>query len=162
MFFLVWVRDSQIPFARSPWRINSVRWHLTFWYRYYGICCISPFALIILRCLLGFWKKLHTPVVGNDNVLNYPLEPHFIVLSPNRNNCSSTNYIETTQQSQPNSYCFQNLIHITHSYRPGHIQVTQNMYKILRKISLFHRAFRFTKFYLYQRMHLFLSYTKIT
>ena len=30
------------------------------------------------------------------------------------------------------------------------------------KISLFHRAFRFTKFYLYQRMHLFLSYTKIT
>ena len=27
--------------------------------------------------------------------------------------------------------------------------------------SLFHRAFRFTKFYLYQRMHLFLSYTKI-
>ena len=29
-------------------------------------------------------------------------------------------------------------------------------------ISLFHRAFRFTKFYLYQRMHLFLSYTKIT
>jgi len=28
--------------------------------------------------------------------------------------------------------------------------------------SLFHRAFRFTKFYLYQRMHLFLSYTKIT
>jgi len=30
------------------------------------------------------------------------------------------------------------------------------------QISLFHRAFRFTKFYLYQRMHLFLSYTKIT
>ena len=30
------------------------------------------------------------------------------------------------------------------------------------KISLFHRAFHFTKFYLYQRMHLFLSYTKIT
>ena len=29
-------------------------------------------------------------------------------------------------------------------------------------VSLFHRAFRFTKFYLYQRMHLFLSYTKIT
>jgi len=29
-------------------------------------------------------------------------------------------------------------------------------------ISLFHRAFRFTKVYLYQRMHLFLSYTKIT
>ena len=29
-------------------------------------------------------------------------------------------------------------------------------------LSLFHRAFRFTKFYLYQRMHLFLSYTKIT
>jgi len=28
--------------------------------------------------------------------------------------------------------------------------------------SLFHRAFHFTKFYLYQRMHLFLSYTKIT
>ena len=28
--------------------------------------------------------------------------------------------------------------------------------------SLFHHAFRFTKFYLYQRMHLFLSYTKIT
>jgi len=28
--------------------------------------------------------------------------------------------------------------------------------------SLFHRAFRFTKFYLYQRMHLFLSYIKIT
>ena len=27
---------------------------------------------------------------------------------------------------------------------------------------LFHRAFRFTKFYLYQRMHLFLSYTKVT
>ena len=26
----------------------------------------------------------------------------------------------------------------------------------------FHRAFHFTKFYLYQRMHLFLSYTKIT
>ena len=30
------------------------------------------------------------------------------------------------------------------------------------KITLFHRAFRFTEFYLYQRMHLFLSYTKIT
>ena len=30
------------------------------------------------------------------------------------------------------------------------------------QISLFHRAFRFTKIYLYQRMHLFLSYTKIT
>ena len=29
-------------------------------------------------------------------------------------------------------------------------------------ISLFHHAFRFTKFYLYQRMHLILSYTKIT
>jgi len=29
-------------------------------------------------------------------------------------------------------------------------------------LSLFHLAFRFTKFYLYQRMHLFLSYTKIT
>ena len=28
--------------------------------------------------------------------------------------------------------------------------------------SLFHRAFCFTKFYFYQRMHLFLSYTKIT
>jgi len=28
--------------------------------------------------------------------------------------------------------------------------------------SLFHRAFRFTKFYLHQRMHLFLSYIKIT
>jgi len=30
------------------------------------------------------------------------------------------------------------------------------------ELSLFHRAFLFTKFYLYQRMHLFLSYTKIT
>ena len=30
------------------------------------------------------------------------------------------------------------------------------------QISLFHRTFRFTKFYLYQHMHLFLSYTKIT
>ena len=29
-------------------------------------------------------------------------------------------------------------------------------------ISLFHRAFLFTKFYVDQRMHLFLSYTKIT
>jgi len=29
-------------------------------------------------------------------------------------------------------------------------------------VSLFHRAFRFTKFYLYQRTHLFLSYTEIT
>ena len=28
--------------------------------------------------------------------------------------------------------------------------------------SLFHHAFLFIKFYLYQRMHLFLSYTKIT
>ena len=36
-------------------------------------------------------------------------------------------------------------------------QVTNEM-----QISLFHRAFRFIKFYLHQRMHLFLSYTKIT
>jgi len=32
----------------------------------------------------------------------------------------------------------------------------------IQYISLFHRAFRFTKFYLHQRMHLFLSFTKIT
>jgi len=31
-----------------------------------------------------------------------------------------------------------------------------------KNISLFPLAFPFTKFYLYQRMHLFLSYTKIT
>ena len=32
---------------------------------------------------------------------------------------------------------------------------TLKPFKISTKISLFHRAFRFTKFYLYQRMHLF-------
>jgi len=40
-------------------------------------------------------------------------------------------------------------------------QVTSNT-SYFFQISLFHRAFRFTKFYLYQRKHLFLSYTKIT
>ena len=32
----------------------------------------------------------------------------------------------------------------------------------IEHFSSFHRAFRFTKFYFYQRMHLFLSYIKIT
>jgi hypothetical protein len=142
IFFLVWVRDSQIPFARSPWRINSVRWHLTFWYCYYGICCVSPFGVYNFEVSLRFLEKLYTPVVGNDDVLNYQFEPHFSVSSPKRNNCSSTNYIETTHQSQPNSHCFQNLIHITRSDRPGHIQVTQNVYKTLRKVLAIERCIK--------------------
>ena len=45
----------------------------------------------------------------------------------------------------------------------SNISGIQNILNIKRHFfPLFHRAFRFTKFYLYQRMHLFLSYTKIT
>jgi len=42
------------------------------------------------------------------------------------------------------------------------LSVSSSRVKQFFFFSLFHRAFRFTKFYLYQRMHLFLSYTKIT
>jgi len=45
--------------------------------------------------------------------------------------------------------CFSNSLHVSSQ-------------EVIINFSLFHRAFRFTKFYLYQRMHLFLSYTKIT
>ena len=41
-------------------------------------------------------------------------------------------------------------------------QIFRAYVKYNEYLSLFHREFRFTKFYLYQRMHLFLSYTKIT
>ena len=124
----MWVRDSQIPFARSPWPINFVRCHPTFLCRYYGICCISHFGAYNFEVSLRILEKLYTSVVGNYCVLNYPLEPHFSVSSPNRNNCSNTNYIETTHRSEQNSYCFQNLVHITRSARSGLIQVTQNTY----------------------------------
>jgi len=44
----------------------------------------------------------------------------------------------------------------------GVTSIKKSQSKLTHSISLFHSAFRFTKFYLYQRMHLFLSYTKIT
>jgi len=119
-----------------------LRWHPTLLYGYYGIFCISHFGACNFEASLRILEKLYTPVVGNYYVLNYPFERHFSVSSPNRNNCSNTNYIETTHQSQPNSHCFQNLVHITRSARSGHIQITQYIYiyiyiyihKILGKI----------------------------
>ena len=54
-----------------------------------------------------------------------------------------------------------------HTFKEGLLLYLQNpavpkFVLTVCNVSLFHRAFRFTKFYLHQRMHLFLSYTKIT
>jgi len=133
MFFLVGVRDSQIPFARSPRRIHFLRWHPTILYGYYKTCCISQLGAYNFEVSLRILEKLYTPVVGNYCVLNYPFERHFSVSSPSRNNCSNKNYIETTRQSQPNPHCFQNAVHITLSARSAHIQVTQNIYRVRQK-----------------------------
>ena len=59
---------------------------------------------------------------------------------------SSVSTMNKTMEHKKETLCFDN------SRKQG----------IFLSISLFHRAFRFTKFYLYQRMHLLLSYTKIT
>jgi len=48
---------TQNPFARSPWRINFLRWNLTFLYLYYAYCCISPFGAYNFEVSLGFWKN---------------------------------------------------------------------------------------------------------
>jgi hypothetical protein len=38
-----WFRGSQIPGARSSWRLNYVRWHLIFVYPPYGTCFVPDF-----------------------------------------------------------------------------------------------------------------------
>jgi hypothetical protein len=102
----------------------------------------GPSGLLGVPLPLRFLEKLYALFVSNDNVLDYPFEPHFCVSPPSRNNCSNTNYIETTRQSQINSYCFQNPILTSRSDRPGHIQVTQYVYKILMRILEIERSIK--------------------
>ena len=53
-------------------------------------------------------------------------------------------------------------IHHFQKWVPVYCLTEMVIWYMQRSFNKFHRAFRFTKFYLYQRMHLFLSYTKIT
>jgi hypothetical protein len=42
-FLIISSRGAQIPGARSPWRLNFVRWRLIFVCPQCGTCCLSPF-----------------------------------------------------------------------------------------------------------------------
>jgi len=41
-------KDAKIPSARSPWRLNLVRWHLIFVGTRYGTCFTSSFSRLEL------------------------------------------------------------------------------------------------------------------
>jgi hypothetical protein len=44
-------RGAQIPDTKPPWRLNFVRWRLTFVAVQYGICFMSPFYQVAARFL---------------------------------------------------------------------------------------------------------------
>jgi hypothetical protein len=54
-------RDAQIPDARSPGRVNFVRWHITFVGSVGGTSCISASGACNFEVASRFSKNLYTP-----------------------------------------------------------------------------------------------------